>query len=126
MPSSYDQEPIIALTHWSVYEVPLYGVDAPWTLHFIGYAEELGLAQVSSAIVVFDRELGVAASASHRVFQLVGHCGRHLESARLWGRWKSLNGIQMERDITPGFFISKATTPRSYQRLIADDQFHIA
>jgi hypothetical protein len=106
MPSSYEQEPIVELTHWSVYEVPLYGVDAPWTRHFVGYAEEMGLAQVSSAIVMFDREHGVGASASHRVFQLVGQSGRHLEAAALWTRWKSLNGVRTDRDITPGFFKS--------------------
>jgi hypothetical protein len=106
MPSSYEQEPIVELTHWSVYEVPLYGVDAPWTRHFVGYAEEMGLAQVSSAIVMFDREHGVGASASHRVFQLVGQSGRHLEAAALWTRWKLLNGVHTDRDITPGFFKS--------------------
>lgn len=109
MPSSYEQEPIVELTHWSVYEVPLYGVDAPWTRHFVGYARELGLAQVSPAILMFDREHGVGASASHRVFQLVGRSGRHLEAARLWARWKLLNGVQQERDITPGFFAEQGT-----------------
>jgi hypothetical protein len=106
MPSSYEQEPIVELSHWSVYEVPLYGVDAPWTQHFVGYVEEMGLAQVSSAIVMFDREHGVGASANHRVFQLVGQSGRHHEAAQLWARWKSLNGVQLDRDITPGFFKS--------------------
>ena len=90
MPSSYEQEPVIELSEWSVYEVPLYGTDAPWTRHFVGYAEELGLAQVSSAILMFDRELGVGASASRRVFQLVGQSGRNAESAQLWVRWKAL------------------------------------
>jgi hypothetical protein len=103
MPSSYEQEPIVELTHWSVYEVPLYGVDAPWTRHLVGYAEEMGLAQVSSAILMFDREHGVGASASHRVFQLVGQSGRHQEASKLWAHWKSLNGVQLDRDITPGF-----------------------
>jgi hypothetical protein len=104
MSSSYALEPLIELTHWSVFEVPIHGPDAPWTRHFIGFAEELGLAQVSSAIVMFDREHGVGASASHRVFQLVGESGRHLESLKLWTRWKTLNGIHLERDITPGFY----------------------
>lgn len=103
MPSSYEQEPIVELTHWSVYEVPLYGVDAPWTRHLVGYAEELGLAQVSSAILMFDRDLGVGASASRRVFQLVGQSGRNAEAARLWTRWKMLNGVQQDRDITPAY-----------------------
>ena len=104
MPSSYEQEPIVELTHWSVYEVPLYGMDAPWTRHFIGFAPELGLAQVSSAILMFDREHSVGASANHRIFQLVGQSGHHQEAAQLWARWKSLNGIQQDRDITHSDF----------------------
>ena len=84
MPSSYEQDPIVELTHWSVYEVPLYGVDAPWTRHFIGFAPELGLAQLSSAILMFDREHSVGASANHRIFQLLGQSGHHQEAARLW------------------------------------------
>lgn len=104
MLSSYEQSPLLELRHWSVYEVPLYGVDAPWTRHFVGYADEIGLAQISSAILMFDHDLGVGASASHRVFQLVGQSGRHQECTHLWTRWKLLNGIKQERDITPGFF----------------------
>ncbi len=104
MPSSYEHDPIVELSHWSVYEVPLYGVDAPWTRHFVGFAEELGLAQVSSAILMFDRSTGVGASASRRVFQLLGGCGQRHDSAQLWARWKSLNDIRLERDVTPGYF----------------------
>jgi hypothetical protein len=103
MPSKYDQEPIVELSHWSVYEVPLYGLDAPWTRHFLGFADELGLAQVSSAILMFDQEHGVGASANRRVFQLVGQSGRHPEVAQLWERWKTLNGVRQDRDITPRF-----------------------
>ena len=102
--SSYEKEPLVALSHWSVYEVPLHGTDAPWTRHFVGFAEDLGLAQVSSAILVFDPEHGVGAAASHRVFQLVGESGRHQESARMCARWKFLNKVQLERDMTSSFF----------------------
>ena len=126
MPSSYEQEPIVELTHWSVYEVPLYGIDAPWTRHFVGYAEEMGLAQVSSAILMFDRDHGVGASASHRVFQLVGQSGRHQEASSLWAHWKSLNGVQLDRDITPGFFKSTAEISRIYSRLNAAEAMHFA
>ena len=104
MPSTYELEPIVELTSWSVYEVPLHGAGAPWTKHFVGYAEAQGLAQVSPAILMFDPEHGVAASASHRIFQLVGECGRHPESELMWARWKELNDIQLHRDITPAFF----------------------
>jgi hypothetical protein len=87
----------------------LYGVDAPWTRHFVGYAEELGLAQVSSAILMFDRDLGVGASASRTVFQLVGQSGYNTKGAQLWARWKSINGVQLDRDITPEFKIANGT-----------------
>lgn len=107
--SSYEKEPLVELSQWSVYEVPLHGPDAPWTRHFVGYAEELGLAQVSSAILVFDPEHGVAASASRRVFQLVGESGRHPACAPLWTRWKTLNAVQHERDITAAFFKAMRT-----------------
>lgn len=109
MPSSYELEPIIELTQWSVFEVPIHGVDAPWTQHFVGFTEELGLAQVSPAVLMFDKDHGVGASASHRVFQLVGESGRHPESMRLWARWKALNGILLERDVTPGFYQVRKT-----------------
>ncbi len=109
MHSSYDLEPIVELANWSVYEVPLYGIDAPWTRHFVGFAEELGLAQVSSAIVMFDQEHGFGASASHRVFQLVGVSGTHQEGTRLWSKWKTLNDIHHERDITAHFSKAQRT-----------------
>ena len=101
--SSYEKEPLVALSYWSVYEVPLHGADAPWTRHFVGFAKDLGLAQVSSAILMFDPEHGVGAAASHRVFQLVGDSGRHQESASMWARWKFLKKVQQERDVTYSF-----------------------
>ena len=104
MQSSYEQQGMVELSHWSVYEVPLYGPDAPWTRHFVGFDDELGQPQVSSVILVFDRESGVAASANHRIFKLVGKCGTHPESVRLWENWKQLNRVEQARDITPGFF----------------------
>lgn len=104
MHSSYQYVPIVELTHWSVFEVPLYGVDAPWTRHIVGYAQELGLAQVSSTIVMFDHESSCGASANHRVFQIVGGSGGHPEAKRLWERWKALNDVHHERDITAHFY----------------------
>jgi hypothetical protein len=108
MSSSYELEPI-ELTQWSVYEVPIRGTDAPWTRHFVGFSPELGIAQVTSAILMFDEDHGVGASANRRVFQLVGESGRHAESMQLWLSWKQLNGIQLERDITPGFYQARMT-----------------
>ncbi|PQA78072.1 hypothetical protein [Rhodoferax sp. TS-BS-61-7] len=98
----HTNEPVVALTDWSVYEVPLFGPENLWTRHFVGYAEDLDLPQVSSAIGTFDPSTGIGTAASGRVFQLVGQSGRHLESSRMWVRWKRLNQIHEERDITFG------------------------
>ena len=45
MTSSYEQEPMVELSHWSVYEVPLYGVDAPWTRHFVCQSPRLSVGR---------------------------------------------------------------------------------
>lgn len=78
------KDPIVALTDWSVYEVPLFGSENLWTRHFVGYAEDLDLPQVSSAIGTFDPSTGIGTAASGRVFQLVGQSWRHWESSRMW------------------------------------------
>lgn len=98
------KDPIVTLAHWSVYEVPLLGPDFNWTRHFVGYAEDLGLPQVSAAIGTFDPEHGTGVSLSGRVFQLAGESGRHPESARMWARWKLLNKVPHERDLTSDFY----------------------
>ena len=100
--SSYETKPTIELTDWSVYEVPLFGPGGPWTRHFVGYDAELAIPQVSSTILAFDSESGIGASANHRVFQLIGQSGLNPECARLWSRWKALNSVTQERDVTQG------------------------
>jgi hypothetical protein len=101
--TTQSKEPIVALAHWSVYEVPLLGPDFNWTRHFVGYAEDQGLPQVSAAIGTFDPEQGTGVSLSGRVFRLVGESGRHPESAVMWARWKLLSDVTHERDLTSGF-----------------------
>jgi hypothetical protein len=100
----HTNEPVVALSDWSVYEVPLFGSENLWTRHFVGFAEDLDLPQVSSAIGTFDPSTGIGTAASGRVFQLIGQSGRHLDSSRMWSRWKVLNGVHEERDLTSGFF----------------------
>ena len=100
--SSYEAEPTIELTDWSVYEVPLFGPGGPWTRHFVGYDAELAIPHVSSTILGFDSESGIGAAANHRIFQLIGQSGLKPECARLWDRWKVLNAVTQERDVTQG------------------------
>jgi len=67
-------------------------------------AVRTGRCSQFSSLVLSARARLPKEQASHRVFQLVGESGRHLESLKLWTRWKALNGIHLERDITPGFY----------------------
>lgn len=94
------KDPVVALSNWSVYEVPLQGLDAPWTRHLVGFDEDLGLAQVSSALLHFSPESRLGTATSGRLFQLVGESGRETRSAAMWARWKLLNRVTQERDVT--------------------------
>ena len=100
----HTREPIVVLTDWSVYQVPLLGHDADWTRHFVGFSEGLDLPQVSSAIGPFDPQTGIGVATSGRIFQLEGQAGRRPESDRMWARWKLLNQVNEERDITFGMY----------------------
>lgn len=93
-------EPIVKLSNWAVCEIPLHGPNASWTRHLAGFAEDLSLAQVSSAIGTFDARNHIGTSASGHLFHLAGQAGRHAESSRMWVRWKRLNGLYEERDVT--------------------------
>lgn len=93
-------EPIIVLSNWSVYDVPVRGLSGDWTRHLVGFAEDLDLPQVSSAIGEFDAEGGIGSAASGRTFRLVGPAGRHPKSDGMWVRWKRLHQVHQERDVT--------------------------
>lgn len=50
--------PQVTLESWAVLEVPLKGIDQPWTRHLVGYAIEDRQGQVSSPVIQFDPKLG--------------------------------------------------------------------
>jgi hypothetical protein len=66
---SVAQRPSVTLEGWSVREVPLHGLDNPWTRHLIGYSREDRQGQVSSPVVSFDPGNGCAVTQSGRVYR---------------------------------------------------------
>jgi len=95
-----ERRPSVTLEGWSVREVPLYGLDSPWTRHLIGYSREDGQGQVSSPVVSFDPGSGRAVTRSGRVYRLVGHPGPGLDAEYVWHRWMEFAAISQERNVT--------------------------
>lgn len=92
--------PQVTLQSWSVFEVPLQGIDQPWTRHFVGYALEDRQGQVSSPVVRFDPVSGQGVTRSGRVYQLLSHPGVNSDALYVWQHWKDLAGLTEERDVT--------------------------
>lgn len=88
------------LDAWSVYEVPFDGQGRPWTRHFVGFKREGCVGQVSTAIEQFDPASRRGRSRSRRTYELGGQSGLDADARAMWGEWKRVNGIQMERDVT--------------------------
>jgi hypothetical protein len=92
--------PQITLDSWSVFEVPLDGPTGAKTRHLVGYWPQGGSGQVSSAVVRFDASTRCAVTQSGRVYQIGGRPGSHSEARYVWARWKSINDIDQETDVS--------------------------
>lgn len=90
--------PEVTLEAWKVFEVPLDGNG--WTRHFVGYARELRQGQVCSPVVSFDPATRSGITRSGRVYRLAGRPGVDADALHVWNRWKSINDITQERDVT--------------------------
>jgi hypothetical protein len=95
-----EQEPTKTLDVWMALEVPFDGADQPWTRHFVGFRREGCKAQVSSPVEVFDPVRRRAVTRTGQVYELGGLPGVNGDAFATWGRWKRLNGIAHERDVT--------------------------
>lgn len=95
-----ERQPDVTLTDWSVFEVPLNGLDLPWTRHFAGWSCEDHQGQVSSAIQKFDPATGASVTKSVRVYRLTGRPRMGMDAQYVWKRWKGIAGITEQRDVT--------------------------
>jgi len=95
-----ETEPTKTLDSWRVMEVPFDGAERPWTRHFVGFRLEGCKGQVSSPVEVFDPVRRRAVTRTGQVYELGGLPGVNGDAFATWGRWKLLNGIAHERDVT--------------------------
>jgi hypothetical protein len=97
---SVEQKPTKSLDAWMVVEVPFDGADRPWTRHLIGFRREGCKGQVSSPVESFDPATRRAVTRTGQVYELGPRPGVNADAFATWARWKSLNKITHERDIT--------------------------
>src|SRR4051812_34218800 len=95
-----DSTPGKTLDAWMVLEVPFDGADKPWTRHLIGFRLEGCKGQVSSPVELFDPVHRRAVTRSGQVYELGALPGVNGDAFAVWARWKHLNGIAHERDVT--------------------------
>jgi hypothetical protein len=95
-----ERRPQVTLESWAVFEVPLNGIDQPWTRHLVGYALEDRQGQVSSPVIQFDPNSGQCVTRRGRVYRLFRSPGLTPDALYVWQRWKELAGVTQERDVT--------------------------
>lgn len=92
--SPVTEVPEINLRSWRVIEIE------DGTRHFIGYNETEGEGRVSSAIKTFDKKTMRGLTRSGRVYQLVGSAGFNGDAMYVWNRWKQINKVEVEKDVS--------------------------
>jgi hypothetical protein len=101
---SIQDRPEVTLRDWAVFEVPLNGLDQPWTRHFAGWSCEDRQGQVCSPVVAFDPQTGSCITKSGRVYRLRGRPGLNADAAYVWNRWKRSASVGEQRDVTREVF----------------------
>lgn len=112
--------PDVTLESWAVFEVPLNGLDQPWTRHLAGYCLEAGQGQVCSPVESFDPVTGQCVTRSGRVYRLRGHPGLDDDAEYVWRRWKNISNVTEERDVTQEVFAQLQAAKFGGGRAVAD------
>lgn len=96
----------IVLSSWVVIEVP-----SPrplhWDRHIIGFTHDQ--ICISPPIRSFDANHALAHCSSHRSLSLEAEPSWTSETRKAWHSWKLLNGVTMERDISPEIYQAMKT-----------------
>lgn len=97
--ASIAMKPEIILSEWRIFEVKLSD-GTKITRHFVGYSVGDRAGQVSSPIKKFDPETMQGITASGRVYKLLGESGWDADAEHTWCRWKSINRITDDVDVS--------------------------
>jgi hypothetical protein len=92
--------PHIVLLNWSVFEVPYSQDTRHTTRHFVGLEQEFRHVRVSSPVLAFDPLGRRGVTRSGRVYELRGRSGADADARYVWARWKAMNRVLQEWDVT--------------------------
>ncbi len=98
-PAPVDQSPEVVLESWRIMEVTSPYWDGA-SRHFVGYNISDREGRVSSEIVVFDTDKMCGITRSGRVYKLIGEPGHNSDAGYVWQRWKDMNHVETESDVT--------------------------
>lgn len=102
-----EDRPEVTLSEWAVFEVPLNGVDEPWTRHLAGWSCKDGHGQVCSPVESFDPATASFVTRSGRVYQLSGAPGLCADGEYTLNRWLRIYGMDGQlRDVTLEVFLA--------------------
>jgi hypothetical protein len=92
--TSITETPEIELGSWRVFETE------KGERHFVGYNLTEHEGRVSSAIQAFDPDTMTGITSSGRVYQLIGNSGFDQDALYTWNRWKKINKVVTDIDVT--------------------------
>lgn len=95
--TSIQEVPEIQLRNWQIMETER------GERHFIGYNITEGAGRVSSAIQEFDIKNRRGITNSGRIYELLGDPGNNLDAEYVWNRWKVINTVIIEKNVTEEF-----------------------
>lgn len=97
--TSVADTPEIVLSQWRIVEVTSPYWDGT-SRHFTGYNETEHEGRVSSEIVEFDPTNMCGVTKSGRTYKLIGPPGHNGDGEYVWSRWKAINQVETETDVS--------------------------
>lgn len=89
-----DTQPELTIVRWRVIETDLN------ERHLVGYVLENSEGRVSSALEEIDSKKRIVTTRSGRVYELSGPPGFDADGQHVWQRWKRINDVKSEQDVT--------------------------
>lgn len=97
--TSVTDTPEIVLSQWRIVEVTSPYWDST-SRHFTGYNETEREGRASSEIKEFDPTTMCGVTNSGRTYKLIGPPGHNGDGEYVWSRWKAINKVETETDVS--------------------------
>ena len=103
--TSVADTPEIVLSQWRIVEVTSPYWDGA-SRHFTGYNETEREGRASSEIKEFDSSTMCGVTNSGRIYKLIGAPGYNGDGEYVWARWKAINHVETEKDVSEEVYAS--------------------